>query len=793
MKKYIGTMLAAFALALAFTGCPGIDTPIPGPGNLTGLDDVQIMAGLNPGSLSFSFSATEPNADTYTLYVYAEGSAHAARIINYGTPKSVEPRTYADPGKINGLTPGITYSVVLVARKANHEDLTSGAIRVDISHLPGISGLSDLEVMPGGTPGSLLFSFSATDPAADTYTMYFIAEAGADAERIIEHGSYEDVEPHAANAPGAINNRTVDTTYSVVVVARKAAHRDLVSSVRQVTTSISGLTDFEAGQGLEPGSLTYSFNATIPAADTYTMYFIAEAGADAGRIIEHGSYEDVEPHAANAPGTLALTPGTTYSVVVVARIPGFAYLISSVIQVTTRLLPGVSGLDDLEVVPGLTPGSLNFSFSETDPAADTYTMYFIAEAGADAERIIEHGSHEDVAPHAVNAPGVISGLAKETVFSVVVVARKTGHEDLVSRVIQVATSLTGLTDLEVRGGIYSWRENPIELIYSFSATVPPAEAYFLYFIAEEGVSAARIMEAGSHEVVAAGELGGTIEGLTPNAAYSVVVVARKPGFSDLISSVMPVVTPSLPLADLVVRRGSSRSFGTRGATNPTELVYSFAAVYPAADSYTLYFINQATSNPADVIGNNGRLVEPRPADSPGYITGPGTGVGPDDHGFSVNGSYSIVVVARRAGHEDLVSEVMPIGRVPNNILTVSGSMNPDIIVSALIANLSTSNPGTFAVGYRIPGTGMFVFYLLDGPCLGPANPDSGQFDPENPWTGEGNLFITLATHEAADEGRQYIQGSSLFGAIPIPSRQNNLFRNTDRVTRQWSNFVLNPL
>jgi len=240
---------------------------------------------------------------------------------------------------------------------------------------------------------------------------------------------------------------------------------------------------------------------------------------------------------------------------------------------------------------------------------------------------------------------------------------------------------------------------------------------------------------------------------------------------------------------LVIRRGGPNPFGTRGAINHIQLAYSFGGPSAATGvSYTMYFIEGEETDPVRIRADGeSRSVGQQPADAPGFVT---------DFFFDFDLTYSVVIV-RRQGQEEQTSNVTLIPRVPNNILIVNGiPETSEVMVSALIGEASTDAPDTRAVGYRIPGvipgmpatTRVFVFYELDGPCLGPANPESGQFDPTRPWTGTANVFITLATHEAADEGRQYIQAINLFG-LPIPQRQNF---NSNRLTRQWSNFVFNP-
>ena len=103
--------------------------------------------------------------------------------------------------------------------------------------------------------------------------------------------------------------------------------------------------------------------------------------------------------------------------------------------------------------------------------------------------------------------------------------------------------------------------------------------------------------------------------------------------------------------------------------------------------------------------------------------------------LSVDHEYSVVIMARGAGNEDLHSSVVHVQPVPNNILTVHGiPANSEIKVSAILsvpgsnlevlANLLNDYFTTVAVGYRIPGTGMFVLYGVD---------EYEEYDPTRPY------------------------------------------------------------
>ena len=88
------------------------------------------------------------------------------------------------------------------------------------------------------------------------------------------------------------------------------------------------------------------------------------------------------------------------------------------------------------------------------------------------------------------------------------------------------------------------------------------------------------------------------------------------------------------LTDLVVNKGD----------NSGEITYSFSVTDPAADVYTLYYIEGANSNAAQIIANGTSM--PANAGSPGTITGLKNGT-----------IYSIVVVAKKADFTDTVSNI----------------------------------------------------------------------------------------------------------------------------------------
>jgi len=435
--------------------------------------------------------------------------------------------------------------------------------------------------------------------------------------------------------------------------------------------------------------------------------------------------------------------------------------------------PGVDpnalqGLGDLSVGSG-NPGELIYSFRETVPSADFYTLYHIQGVEANAANIMAAGNG---APVFAGLDGVLTGFALGENYSVVVVARRAGFADAVSAVRQVEISRPGsLTDLEIRPGAGTG-----ELIFSFTPTIPPS-TYTMHYVQGNAKDVSEIMEAGNSRTLNAG-LRVVIDGFTPGENYSIVVVAESGG--EYIVSDVTQVRASAALVfgvgDLQVKRGGYNPYNEHRVPpvgrNHIELAYSFDLPVPAAESYTLYFLQGAEANPANIIiHGNGRRLDMGSGESPWFTT---------DLGLSVDHEYSVVVVARGVGGEDLHSAVLSVPRVPNNILIVHGiPEHIEVMVSAILSGYNATDLlfGRFdviAVGYRIPGTGMFVFYELD---------EYEEYDPNTPWVATETRFVTLSDSEEDGEGSQFIVHGG--GAIRLPARTEV----TNRLELTWTQFM----
>ena len=156
-------------------------------------------------------------------------------------------------------------------------------------------------------------------------------------------------------------------------------------------------------------------------------------------LIADGIEKPVNPAAPDEPETIdGLQFDTIYSIVVVAE-KGSEKTISAVVTVRTAESEWNKGPEDFIVNQGVNLGELTYSFSETDPLADFYILYF-AEGNnfSNAQAVINAAG---TTGKITNAPvsGTIDGLANGTTYSVVVVAVKEDYENITSIVRTAAT------------------------------------------------------------------------------------------------------------------------------------------------------------------------------------------------------------------------------------------------------------------------------------------------------------------------------------------------------------------
>jgi len=454
------------------------------------------------------------------------------------------------------------------------------------------------------------------------------------------------------------------------------------------------------------------------------------------------------------------------------------FLVTALVLLPTLLFTGcppamdpnaLRGLGDFSAGSG-SPGELVYSFSETVPSASFHTLYYVRGLETNAANIIAEGNG---VPVFAGLDRVLSGFTFGENYSVVVVSRRTGFADVVSGVEHVEISRpASLTDLEIRPGA-----SPGELLYSFTATIPPA-TYIMYYIQGNVEGVNEIMDNGNSRSLNAGSWI-VIDGFAPGESYSIVVIAESVG-GNVVSNIMRVRTSAdltFGVDELNVRRGGYNPYNKHRVPpvgrNHIELVYSFGLPVPAAESYTLYFLQGMESNPANIIRHgSGTQLDIGDSELSGFTTG---------LGLSVDHEYSVLIVARGASGEDLYSAIVIVPRVSNNILIVHGiPESVEVMVSAILtgytaADLMFDRFDVDAVGYRIPGTGMFVFYRLD---------EYEEYDPNTPWIATETRFVTLSDSEEDGVGSQFIVHGG--GAVRLPAR----IEVTNRLELTWTQFMM---
>ncbi|MCL2609423.1 MAG: hypothetical protein FWD94_05935 [Treponema sp.] len=655
-----------------------------------------------------------------------------------------------------------------------------------------LSGLGDLAVGAGGKAGGLKVTFNATTPAADSYTVYYLAGTGSDREAIIAGNT-----SNAANPGGTeIADLEYGREYGVVVVAKKAGYADLKSAARSGKAALGSFTaPTDSGTVAatpNPGELRLKFNHTSPQADSYKLY-IAEGDLAAADVVATGT--EITGKTAGEDFTDSELKGLThYSLAVVASKDGYAPLTFKVGTAETVRLPQLAEPLGSTVTEGDDPGTLKFSFGHTTPEADGYKLYIAQGDTLTAKQVV--AANREIIGEA-GTPGVATGLNGYTHYSLAVVASKARHEELTFLVGTAQTGSLGplgapakvFTVEAVEGG---------HLNFTFGKTTPDADTYTLYYIEETVTDVAKIREDGKKRTVTEAEKTaekGSIDDLEGLTAYSFVLVAEKTAYEPFVSDVKTVTTTIRNFTagpDFKIKRGGINPYGHHiGAIDHRALAYSFGDSSPPADEYRIYYAEGADLS-AEAVMAGGKFVERTTAD-PGYVGGvdPGwvsetdtytwtenrveyTGdyvkkfsftIPEDAPVFEIDREYSAVVVARKAGYGNIQSEVISIGKVPNRTLTIDDLEDPPEVHPVygtqqhvrIAVVLSGNTPiglsvpqgrRPLGVGYRDPGTKTFVFYELDIP-----NNVIGQYDPTKPWTkDQANRPVALSDTERQPPG-----------------------------------------
>ncbi|MCL2761668.1 MAG: fibronectin type III domain-containing protein [Treponema sp.] len=372
-------------------------------------------------SITFTLGASNPVASSYAVF-YAAGASVPEATLLTGTPQTVT----VGSNTISGLTNDQAYSFVVQATLTGYTGNRTSAVANAIPAIP-VQPFTTAPVINTVVNGdtSITFNLVASAPAASSYALYYAAGAAVP-EATLLAGTPQTVTVGSNTISGLTNN----TTYSFVVRATLANYAG--NDVSAVATG----TPVAAGPGVQPfttapiltvapahNSLTYTITDSVPAASSYTIYYIQNAAGSqtvhpVDIIIDNGN---TQPTTAVTGTITGLTNGRLINLVVVATLAN--YLGND----TSDPITGTPASPPFTTMPNLTAatagnGTIAVTWAASSPAATSYTVHWAV--GADL-------TPAQIKAAATNAPAVspytITGLTNGTTYSVVVTATAVGY------------------------------------------------------------------------------------------------------------------------------------------------------------------------------------------------------------------------------------------------------------------------------------------------------------------------------------------------------------------------------
>ena len=215
---------------------------------------------LTPGDakLTYTWTASAPVADSYDVY-WKAGSSLSAAEVKTGTRITGA----TSGGVISGLTNGTAYSVIVVANKNGFTVNTDSAVQTATPAAALFTTAPTLTLAAGNA--KLTYTWTASNPAADSYDVYWKAGSGLSAAEV-----KTGTKITGATSGGEITGLTNGTAYSVIVVANKAGYTSIDSTVKTATPvdAIYGVTLSQTGTYTFP---TVNFGSSTPTALSVTV------------------------------------------------------------------------------------------------------------------------------------------------------------------------------------------------------------------------------------------------------------------------------------------------------------------------------------------------------------------------------------------------------------------------------------------------------------------------------------------------------------------------------------------
>jgi len=186
------------------------------------------------------------------------------------------------------------------------------------------------------TAEGLRYIRSDSEPKADSYDLYWVKD-NKSRDEIVANGTIIENAPKTGLIPGLQAGDQV----SALVIAKKAGYPDSLSFVMTETVPSGIMASFTAAPVLTltagSGSLTCTWTASNPVADSYDIYYLTGTASGAAEV-----KSGTKIAAATSPRTISgLAVSTSYWVVVTANKPGYYSADSAVETAQTAPAPVV--------------------------------------------------------------------------------------------------------------------------------------------------------------------------------------------------------------------------------------------------------------------------------------------------------------------------------------------------------------------------------------------------------------------------------------------------------------------
>ncbi|MCL2761670.1 MAG: hypothetical protein FWD36_00490 [Treponema sp.] len=265
------------------------------------------------------------------------------------------------------------------------------------------------------------------------------------------------------------------------------------------------------------------------------------------------------------------------------------------VQIVAQFVDPVNPFTTAPFLSVLTPGdgTLGYTITASDPVADGYNLWHIQGNTTDVTAIKGGTQLTNVA-----LSGTIPGLNNGTAYSVVVMAYKTGYNQVNSNSntqtgTPVAPTVTAPTLSALTAGVNT-------LAATWTVSAPAATSYTVYW--GMGTQSADNLVAGANSFNAGTALTYTIPSLTNDQLYSVVVRATVVIGSNTyyVNSAVQTGTPQAAPPPVF----SAAPTLTAGTAGDTTFIVNWSNSTPAATSYTVYWGAGTQSADNLVAGSN---------------------------------------------------------------------------------------------------------------------------------------------------------------------------------------------